>query len=156
MASSFPLTVAIIFVMPIPELQNGLLPIGVHDCTFNEVADRFGSGFRRHSLTSKLAEYLQEAKLTTLIVWVGIDGSYVTDKPDPNDIDLVVALRSGFNLSETIRPFEYNIISKKQLKKFYPFDALVAPVDSEQIVSHLTFFQSTRDKQPKGILRLFI
>jgi len=55
-----------------------------------------------------------------------IDGSYVTGKAEPNDIDLLLGLRPDFDLSGEIRPLEYNVVSKRMVRQLYRFDILVA------------------------------
>ena len=52
-----------------------------------------------------------------------IDGSYVTRKQEPEDIDLIVALKPGFDPLSELRPFEYNVQSRRMVKQFYKFDA---------------------------------
>ena len=95
--------------MPIPNLnEHGLLPVGIHDCTFQELEEQFGqdrwvkapesSSVRevlrqqRGRLCARLADYLAEVRRVGLEVEVLVDGSFVTDKPDPNDVDLIVVL----------------------------------------------------------------
>ena len=96
--------------MPIPDLQNGLLPPGVHDCSIEEARARFGSfqgSDRRPRLFAKLEQYLNEVRTTRLVARVVLDGSFVTAIPDPNDIDLVLLLRPGHDFSAALQPFEY-------------------------------------------------
>ena len=80
--------------MPIPELDaDGFLPEGVHECTLEEIRHRFGAfrkSDRRPQLFSRLQSFLSEAVKTGLVVAVAIDGSFVTGKAEPNDIDQVV------------------------------------------------------------------
>ena len=69
---------------------NGNLPPGIHPCSLEEVVSRFGRGSpERQAETAELCEFVQwarEAGVTRLIV----DGSYVTDKISPNDVDVVI------------------------------------------------------------------
>lgn len=74
--------------MPIPSLdENGSLPIGEHRATLEEVEKAFGSqNDRRKGLMRGLrlaCEMFQNAGFD--LIWV--DGSFVTDKEEPNDID---------------------------------------------------------------------
>src|ERR1700730_1357210 len=80
----------------IPELVDGVLPEGLHNCTLREIEDRFGRGGRteqRSRLTQRLGEFIEEARRTGFVAAVVIDGSYVTAKADPNDIDVIVMLQ---------------------------------------------------------------
>jgi hypothetical protein len=73
--------------MPIPGLNDaGLLPPGVHDCTLDELRQRFGvfqTTDRRPKLFDKLQQLVQEAWATGFVAEIIVDGSFVTAKPDP-------------------------------------------------------------------------
>ena len=81
--------------MPIPPVQaNGTLPLGEHHTTVAEIVTVFpATTVERQELNQALQD-IQSAltKLKTLApdMLVYIDGSYVTSKPSPNDIDLLV------------------------------------------------------------------
>jgi len=117
--------------MPIPDLDDdGVLPAGVHDCTLAEVLLCFGTfktTDRRPKLFEKLEALVHEAWATGLLGEIIIDGSFVTAKPDPNDIDLILVLKQGHDFSAELRPFEYNVLSRRQVRKLYGFDVLLAP-----------------------------
>ena len=144
--------------MPIPDLTlEGLLPVGIHECTLAEVKERFGRYSLppvRHDLTEKLAEFLSAARARNVVVWVAVDGSYVTHKAEPGDIDLVVVVRADFDLADQRLPVDYNLTSKRRVKQRYGFDVLVANEGTTNLEDHLTFFQRTRDGRPKGILKV--
>lgn len=78
--------------MPIPIFSKaGLLPPGVHHATIDEVEERFGRGSsRRTKLYAKLARFLAEVRSFQIFDSIFIDGSFVTDKPNPGDIDVVL------------------------------------------------------------------
>lgn len=69
---------------------NGVLPPGVHPCTLDELLARFGHG----SATREA----QAQELTVFIEWarghgvrrILVNGSFVTAKAEPNDVDIVV------------------------------------------------------------------
>lgn len=96
--------------MPIPALtSDGLLPEGVHDCTLRELQERFGefqTTDARCRLFERLARFVQEATASGLVAAVIVDGSFVTAKNCPNDIDLIVILRPGHNFTADLRPRE--------------------------------------------------
>ena len=87
--------------MPIPPLdQYGLLSAGIHDCTLDELKDKFGSfqvSDQRPKLFQKFVAFVAEAQAARFAHCLLIDGSFVTAKADPNDIDLVLVLPHRFD-----------------------------------------------------------
>ncbi len=78
----------VIITKMIPPLRrDGLLPPGVHPADdWAEVVQRFGGTPERASLLQKLRLGLENLR-DAGCAWVLLDGSFVSDKPDPNDVD---------------------------------------------------------------------
>ena len=146
--------------MPIPDFeQDGLLPPGVHDCSIDEVRSRFGTfrgSDRRARLFETLEQYLKEARSAGLVAAVIIDGSFVTGATDPNDVDLVVLLRHDHDFKADLRPFEYNVVSRRLARKRYQLDVLVAAEGSAPAAEYVQFFEQVRGLpgRRKGLLRV--
>jgi hypothetical protein len=146
--------------MPIPELnENGLLPEGIHDCTLDEIGARFGrfqTTDRRVRLFEKLRALVEEERQAGLAVELIVDGSFVTDKPEPGDIDLVIVLPADFDLSVELPPFKYNAISKRQLRRHFPFDVFVVRERAQEHEKRVQYFQQVKDDETlekrKGLL----
>jgi len=81
----------------IPDFRDdGYLPDGIHTSTEADVTFRFGSSSpRRRRLILRLRRWLELARLTDVRRFL-IDGSFVTAKEEPNDIDAVVLLADSF------------------------------------------------------------
>ncbi len=96
-----------------PFNQDGCLPEGIYNCTMDEAVERFG-GFqtsdRRPQLWTKLTEFIGEAKAGAFVEAVLIDGSFVTSKPDPNDIDIVLVMAANYDFSKDLPPALYNYL----------------------------------------------
>jgi predicted nucleotidyltransferase len=148
-----------------PELQDGVLPAGLHLCTLEEVKEAFGQfrrSDRRPQLTERLARYIQDARNSGIVSAIVIDGSYVTAKKEPGDIDLIVALRPELDLTTEMRPLEYNIQSRSMVRKLYGFDVLPAVDGSKTYQRFLDFFSRVELNDPdqktiwehKGMLRI--
>jgi hypothetical protein len=76
--------------------DDGYLPEGLHLATEAEVTFRFGSGTpRRRRLVLRLRRWLELSRLTGAHRFL-VDGSFVTAKEEPNDIDAVVLLADDF------------------------------------------------------------
>src|SRR5438552_13481157 len=120
--------------MPIPEFDDNVLPEGVHDCTVEEVEARFGrfqTSDRRTALTDRLKQYLAAAKRSGIVKAVIIDGSYTTNKDEPEDIDVIAVLSDEFDWTQELRPYQANVIDKAAVRRDYRFDGF-AYRDGEQ------------------------
>src|SRR5437879_6566189 len=116
--------------MPIPPLEDsGLLPPGVHECTLEGIKERFGSfqsSERRPNLFAQLASFVSEARSSRIVSSLIVDGSFVTAKPAPNDIDIIVVVRANHDFTADLRPIDYNVVAKHRVRQRYGFDILVA------------------------------
>jgi hypothetical protein len=82
--------------MPIPNFDlHGLLPQGIHDCTVSEIEERLTWNLLRTQLLSKFKDFLSNEIQPRFTDPVFFDGSYVTNKEYPQDIDVVLDLRQS-------------------------------------------------------------
>src|SRR4051812_10019285 len=76
--------------------DDGYLPSGIHGANLEEVAERFGqaSELRRVQMQSLrwLIDLARRAGATRIVV----NGSFVTDKLEPNDVDCVLLVGADF------------------------------------------------------------
>ena len=82
--------------MPVPDFDRyGLLPGGVHGCTMEEVEAALAWNEQRRQLTNLLQEFIADELSTRFAVIppVVLDGSYVTAKEKPSNINLILELR---------------------------------------------------------------
>jgi len=81
--------------MPIPAFDRfGLLPGGIHECTIEEVEVTLAWNDERRRLTALLQEFIA-VELTprfSVVPPVVLDGSYVSQKASPSNINLVLEL----------------------------------------------------------------
>ena len=85
-----------------PFNEHGWLLDGIHDCTLDDAATRFGgfqSSDRRPLLWTRFTEFAREAKACSLADAVLVDGSFVTAEPSPNDIDLVLIVSANHDFA---------------------------------------------------------
>jgi predicted nucleotidyltransferase len=139
--------------------ESGLLPAGTHDCTLAEIKQRFGqfpNTDRRCELYERLQQFLSEAWATRQVVAVIVDGSFVTGRDDPGDIDLIVVLSPDFDYRGEVAPFEYNVLSRRRVQQRYGFDILVATENSSAYEVYLDFYQQVKGRpgRRKGMLRV--
>ncbi len=146
--------------MSIPELSaDGLLPPGIHDCTLQEIGLRFGSfqrTERRRLLFGKLEEFLKTVDKSGMFEVVIIDGSFVTNDPAPNDIDLIAVVPTEHDFERELTVSQYALVSRPLLRKRFGFDVVLARRDSSLYDSYVEFFSRVRQKPSlrKGLLRL--
>src|SRR5579871_4142680 len=127
--------------MPIPDLdENGLLPAGIHDCTVQEMEERFGRvrvNSHRHELFAKLQAYIEELRASSLALYVVVDGSFATEKARPNDIDIIAVLKEEHDMSASLRPFEYNLLAPRRVNKRFALDFRAVRENSEEFHEYL-------------------
>ena len=149
----------------IPDLNDGVLPEGVHACTLEELDVVFGGFSRtdqRPNLMRRLRSYVDEARAAANVQAVIVDGSYITAKEEPGDIDLLLVLKREIDLAEDLRPADYNVQSKRMVKKLYGFDIFTAVDGGAAYEGFVNFFANVKvsethsytSKPRKGLLRI--
>ncbi len=139
--------------------DDGVLPPGVWPCEMAELAQRFAvfrRTDRRLQLYGKLEQLLQETRRTGVVTDVIVDGSFVTDKEAPNDIDLILGLDQAVEWDGL--PFWIvNVLDDTKLKHRYGFDVKVALIGSGKYLYWFEFFQKMRNTSAKkGVIRLLL
>jgi hypothetical protein len=146
--------------MPIPALTaEGLLPTGIHDCSLEEIREHFGHyGSRGHRWRQcdRLENYVRDVCSGKLAEEIIVDGSFVTEKDEPGDIDLIVVLPEHHDFGAELRPIEYNLLSRRRVRRRFEFDILVAPRGSQTLAQFVGYFEQVRNrpKETKGLLRV--
>ncbi|MBI4840145.1 MAG: hypothetical protein HY803_03565 [candidate division NC10 bacterium] len=88
--------------MPIPPLtDNGDLPLGVHPASLREVLDRFGGGSpQRKAVALRLERIYEVARTSGHLARFIVFGSFVTDAPEPNDVDVFLLMEDTFDATQ--------------------------------------------------------
>lgn len=139
----------------IPEFDSrGLLPEGVFRTDWQEIVKRFGSNLRRRQLLKRLKEALD------LLAAAGcrrvyLDGSFVTAKKWPNDIDVCwdVDGVDAISLDDVFFDFDNGRAAQKARfgAEFFPAQA------PQRLKTFLDFFQIDKETgRPKGIVELLL
>jgi hypothetical protein len=83
----------------------GDLPEGLHKATLDEVLQRFGDGSQaRRRATAVLQRIHGLATATGKLQRLVVFGSYITAKPDPQDVDVVLVMKDDFSLTACDEP----------------------------------------------------
>lgn len=102
--------------------ESGFLPPGVHPATLAEIDHRFGRGSELRRMQMESVKWMVELALRAGVRRIVLNGSFVTDIMEPNDVDCALLLASD-----------------------YPRDAAAA----EELVNGLPFVEILRVEQPE-------
>ena len=136
--------------------ENGCLPEGIHSATVEELCERFSYfdvSDKRLVVYRGLQALLDEAGKSGIVRRVIVAGSFVTNKSEPNDFDAIVVLDPAV-VNQTLRPREYNLVSRKMARRLYGGDVLVAVDGSASLAKYLNFFQTNRAGEPVGVVEI--
>ena len=125
--------------------EHGYLPPGIHRATLEEIAERFGqeSELRRVQMESLL--WLVDLARRVGVERIVINGSFVTDAVEPNDVDCVLLSVSDF-------PRDQGAVD--EIEDGLPFLQidLVEREDFDVMVQEV--FASDRVLTPKGMIEV--
>lgn len=140
-------------MIPDFEVGTGNLPPGVHAATWEEVVDRYGYNPKRSKQLEGLKLAIDDLKRAGCRV-LYLDGSFVTAKEQPGDYDACWEAEhvNADDLHPTLLDVGWN---RKKLKARYGGDITIVHLASEPFgETFMTFFQTDRDGNPKGLLRI--
>ena len=81
----------------IPELQDdGYLPPGVHSADLHEVCNQFGQQSEIRTIQAESVRWLVDIARRAGVLRLVINGSFVTDVLEPNDVDCVLLIGEDF------------------------------------------------------------
>lgn len=137
----------------------GFLPPGVHDMTLEEVGRQYGSFSstdKRPSLFKKLQQFADQAKAAGFVRFLIVNGSFISSKSNPGDIDLIVVVDPAILEVGDLPPCQYNVLSSRRIRKAYPFDVFVVHEGSGAYAHYLALFSRVKDNpdDSKGVVRV--
>lgn len=139
----------------IPEFRDdGYLPEGLDLATEAEVTFRFGSGSRRRRrLALRFRRWLELSRLTSAQRFL-VDGSFVTAKEEPNDVDAVVLLADDYE-HQVLTGVDAALQLEEMLLTRRP-EEIFAAEDIEDWNDWVEFFGRTReaDGRRKGLVEV--
>ena len=138
----------------IPDLDFfGTLPAGTHRAEFDEVIGRFGFGIslKRDQITGRLKGLY--ALVEDIALGVYINGSYVTGKIAPSDVDLIILLPPNFDFSSRKAIELGGIIERSQGQlHVFPFDRQKPDQDVGFTEMYWSFTHVHETGREKGII----
>lgn len=141
-----------------PLLPDGFQEIGIWqlDAIFLEP---FGENEHRKKLINRLRVYLNEFMAIGIDAEVWIDGSFATEKPEPEDIDIALVLdeKAVENLDERRAAiFQELLMERDRVKARYSCDVYFIPKDDNDEKNKWieTYGRDSRKLNTKGIFKL--
>lgn len=137
-----------------PFRPDGYLPEGIYVCSDAEAIFRFGSSSRRRQrLVLRLRRWVElgrQVGAKRLLV----DGSFVTAKEEPQDVDTVLLLPQDFN-QQVEQENESALELAEMLLTRYP-EEIFAAEDEADWKEWVAFFSQTResDGRRKGLVEI--
>jgi len=143
--------------MAIPDFAEvGNLPLGIYAATIAEVRQRFGTqGPLRRSLAGRMERIHALAAATGSLGRFIVFGSFVTAKPDPNDVDIFMLMNDDFDASclsgETRLVFDHMAADAYFGCSVFWIRRLAAFGGEQATIEH---WQNCRDGARRGIIEV--
>ncbi len=132
----------------IPPFDNsGCLPPGIHPATLEEIEDRFGRQSELRRVQMESLRWMIDLAIRAGVRRIVLNGSFVTDIIEPNDVDCVLLAGRGFPNDRR---------AEAELRAGLPFLdlAIVRRKDFDRLVN--VVFASDRHDTPKGMLEVVL
>ncbi len=137
--------------------KNGDLPVGVHQGTLVEVLQHFGSGSIQRRLVAQRLERIHKLAYTTgEVARFVVFGSFITAKPDPEDVDVFLLMEDSFDFQqvrgkEAAIVFDHLAVQNLEGASVFWIRRQSA-IDGEQAA--IEHWQFKRDKTRRGIVEV--
>lgn len=140
-----------------PFNEAGDLPPGIYKAPLQEVMERFTSDTgNRNIFSRRLFHIYTLAKRAGHLQRFILFGSYITDKPDPNDLDIILVMDDEFRLQDC--PIEARGLFEHAIAqaRFGATIFWVRPglLIQESIDDFVSYWQIKRDGSKRGIIEV--
>ena len=136
--------------------KNGDLPKGIHKASLSDVIEHFGKGnFQRAILTQRLHRIYDLAVETGQTARFIIFGSFVTDKPNPQDLDIFLLMEDTFDIRQVTGGarilFDHMVAQNYEGSSIFWLRRMAALDGEETAIEH---WQIKRDGKKRGIVEV--
>ena len=130
-----------------PFNDSGYLPPGLHAATLAQIEDRFAHQSELRRVQMESIRWMVDLAVRAGVQRIVLNGSFVTDIMEPNDVDCVLLVGPGF---------PRNAAAETEILGGLPFldIALVGPADFDDFVNDL--FAADRLGAPKGMIEVVL
>lgn len=135
--------------------KDGDLPIGVHPARLHEVLRHFGVTARRRIIARRLDHIFHLVSSTGHLARFIIFGSFVTAKPQPNDVDIFLLMDDSFDVrqvSQSARLVFDHATAQNLLGASVFWIRRAAALGGEE--STIAYWQTKRDRNRRGIVEV--
>lgn len=143
--------------MPLPLFTDGGdLPQGLHPATLRQVIDQFGTESPQRMLVALRLEHIYRlAAATGQLARFVVFGSFVTSKPEPNDVDVFMVMEDSFDAAqltgEAAMLFDHAVAQAHFGASVFWLRSLAALGGEQATVEH---WQVKRDGDFRGIVEI--
>lgn len=125
--------------------ETGCLPPGLHTSALREVEDRFGHQSELRRVQMESVRWMVDLAIRAGVQRITLNGSFVTDIMEPNDVDCVLLIGRGFPTDPA---------AEADLRAGLPFldILLVRQKDFDRMVN--VVFATDRFESPKGMVEV--
>lgn len=136
--------------------SEGDLPVGIHQASLAEVIEHFGTSTpQRRVVARRLARIHELARSTGRLARFVIFGSFVTAKPEPNDVDIFMLMENAFDSSQTTGEaaivFDHLSAQNYEGASVFWIRQMAAIAGEQAVVEH---WQIRRDRRKRGIVEV--
>ncbi len=140
-------------LVAIPSLTSaGVLPPGLHRASVDEVVSTFCSSTpTRRSFEAPLRELVAVARSSRAVA-LYINGSFVSEKPFPGDVDAVIVLPRDFDTAGA------GAAQLRALHRTHGFDIERVREGDNETLDYLLhdFFGHDRNNRPRGLIEVIL
>lgn len=128
-----------------PFNDNGVLPPGIYPATLDEIESRFGGQSEIRGVQMQSIRWMVDLATRAGVLRFVLNGSFVTDIIEPNDVDCVLL---------TARGFPKDAAAEADLRAGLPFldIAIVGQRDFKNLVE--VMYATDRFHVPKGMIEV--
>lgn len=127
-----------------PLVDSGVLPPGVHAAKLDEIEARFGRQSEVRRVQMESVRWMVDLAVRAGVTRIVLNGSFVTDIMEPNDVDCVLLTAPGFPKDS---------VAEGELRAGLPF-LEIAMVRQRRFDQLVTFFGTNRLDMPKGMVEV--
>jgi len=146
--------------------ESALFDPGFHDWTADVVKQRFYELLvdpfetaRRRYLARRFFQLIDDFKKFGIAAEVWIDGSYVTEKQSPNDIDAVFIVNHEevAQLSKNAKARFMRFSDRTYIEDMYDCHLFILRDDQDDLKNYFgDWFGHSRSGEPKGLVRFYL